>query len=358
MRIVRADVIAVAAAFPHPLRFAEEPMTTNTAVIALLEDAGGAVGFGYAPTFGFGTSALRSHAIDDFAPRLIGTELRDAADGVRHMLRDAWIAGRTAGLARQAIALLELALQDLEGQLAGLPLHRLWGQSTERVRAYASGGWRHLSIEELTTLARSWIDQGFGAMKIQVGLGPDEDALRLRAVRHVVGPDVHLMIDANQRIPADAAVEWSAKLAPFRPAWLEEPIRAECHGRLAELRASTTIPIAAGESETELGELDDLLRRDAVDVIQPDVHRVGLTAARAIAGEAAKGGTAVAPHMAHEISIQLLSGAHEDGWLEYFDWFEDWWESPVVPLLGRVEPAAVPGHGLRLRPGWLEAHAI
>src|SRR5918995_2453211 len=160
MRIVRADITSVAAAFPKPLRFAEEPMTTNTAVIATLEEAGGAVGFGYAPTFGFGTAALRVLAADDLAPRLIGVELRDATDGVRHLLRDAWIAGRPAGLVRHAVALLELALYDLDGQLAGLPLHRLWGQSTGAVRAYASGGWRHLSIEGLTTLARQWTDQG------------------------------------------------------------------------------------------------------------------------------------------------------------------------------------------------------
>jgi L-alanine-DL-glutamate epimerase-like enolase superfamily enzyme len=358
VRIVRADVIAVAAPFPVPLRFAEEPMTTNTAVIALLEEAGGGAGFGYAPTFGFGTAALRALASDDVAPRLIGIDVDDAADGADRMLRDAWIAGRPAGLVRQAVALLEMAIYDLEGQIAGLPLHGLWGQPTAPVRAYASGGWRHLPIEELTRLARCWTDRGFVAMKIQVGLSPAEDARRLQAVRDVVGPDVELMVDANQRIPADAAVDWSASLAPFRPAWLEEPIAADRHGQLAELRASTTIPIASGESETEPSELHDLLRREAVDVIQPDVHRVGLTAAREIGAEAATGTTAMAPHMAHEIGAQLMSGMPGDGWLEYFDWFEDWWESPIVPRLGHVEPAVTPGHGLRLRPGWLEAHAI
>jgi L-alanine-DL-glutamate epimerase-like enolase superfamily enzyme len=358
MRIVRAEIVAVAAAFPTPLRFAEEPMTTNTAVVAMLEETGGAIGFGYSPTFGFGTTALRAFVVDDLAPRVIGPELRDAADGAGLLLRGAWIAGRPAGLVRQAVALLEIALYDLEGQLAGLPLHRLWGQATGPIRAYASGGWRHLPIEELLTLVRRWADQGFAAMKVQVGLSPTDDARRLQAVRDVVGPDVQLMVDANQRIPAEAAVEWSRALVPFDPAWLEEPIPAECHAELASLRASTTIRIAAGESESELSELEDLLRRGAVDVIQPDIHRAGLTATRAIGSQAAQRAAIVAPHMAHEISAQVLSGTRGDGWLEYFDWFEDWWETPVVPKDGRVEPAMVPGHGLRLRPGWLEAHAI
>ena len=358
MRIVRADVRAVAAPFPSALRFAETPMTTNTAVIALLHEAGGAVGLGYAPTFGFGTAALRAHLADDFVPRLIGVDLDGAADGVRRLLRDAWIAGRPAGLAKAAIAVLELALHDLEGKLAGLPLHRLWGQPSTGVRAYASGGWRHLPIDELVTLARRWVGDGFSAIKIQVGRSPAEDARRLRAVRDAVGPQIEVMVDANQRIPADAAVEWCAALAPFRPSWLEEPIRAECHIELAELRASTTISIAAGESETELVELEDLLRREAVDVIQPDVFRAGLSAVRTISTEAGRRGVVAAPHMAHEVGAQVLSGTGDGVWLEYFDWFDDWWERPVVPRRGIVEPAVEPGHGLQLREGWLEAHAI
>jgi L-alanine-DL-glutamate epimerase-like enolase superfamily enzyme len=358
MRIVRAAVAAVAAEFPRPLRFRERPMTVNTAVVALLEEAGGAVGLGYAPTFDFGTAALRTHVADDFVPRLVGAEMSGAADGASDLLRDAWIAGRPAGLTRQAVALLEMALYDLEGKLAGLPLHRLWGQATRPVRAYASGGWRHLPIAELAALARTWVDQGFEAVKIQVGLSPAEDAQRLAAVREAVGLDVEVMVDANQRIPVDAAIEWSAALAPYRPAWLEEPIPADSHDELAALRESTSIPIAAGESETELSELQDLLKRDAVDVIQPDLHRAGLTACRTIGAEAEAAGTTLAPHIAHEVSAHLLSGAHDAGWLEYFDWFEDWWETPVVPDRGRVTPAITPGHGLQLRPGWLETHAI
>jgi L-alanine-DL-glutamate epimerase-like enolase superfamily enzyme len=92
-------------------------------------------------------------------------------------------------------------------------------------------------------------------------------------------------------------------------------------------------------------------------VIQPDIHRVGLSAARAIRDEAV-GKAIVSPHMAHEVSSHLLSGMPGGGWLEYFDWFEDWWETPVVPSSGRVTPPSSPGHGLRLRAGWLEAQRV
>ena len=358
MRIIRADVVVVVAPFPRPLRFREEPMTTNTAVVAHLEEAEGAVGFGYSPTFGFGTEAVRRHVADDFAPRILRSELRNTQDAIATMTEAAAIAGRPAGSAKQAIALLEMALLDIEGQLAGTPLHQLWDQPTLSVRTYASGGWRYFAMDELTRFARGALGEGFDAVKIQVGLSPREDAARVHAVRDVVGPDVDLMLDANQRIPSDLAIEWVAALAPYSPAWLEEPLPAASHECLAVLRRASAVPIAAGESETESSEVEDLLARRAVDVIQPDVHRIGLTAARVVRERATTAKAAVSPHMAHEVSAQLLSGVSEGGWLEYFDWFEDWWEAPVVPVAGRVTPPCVPGHGLRLRPGWLEAHRI
>lgn len=356
MRIVRALVDAVAAPFPRPLLFSPEPLSVNTVVVVQLEEASGATGFGYAPTFGFGTSALRAHVTDDFAPRLVGVEVVHAEDAVALLLGDAWLGGRPAGLARQAVSILEMALFDLGGQIAGLPLYALWGQPRGEVRAYASGGWRYLPAERLAGQARAWADDGFEAIKVQVGLSPAEDAERLQMVRDAVGPDIELMLDANQRMPAADAAAWSAALAPYRPSWLEEPIRADCHDLLADLRAASPIPIAAGESETERGELEDLLRRPSVDVIQPDVFRAGLTATRAIADDADRAGVLVAPHMAHEVSAHVISGAARPGWVEYFDWFDDWWEDPVVPRRGRVNASEQPGHGLRLRRGWLEAH--
>ncbi len=357
MRIIRIDIAAVAAPFPEPLRFGATPMTTNTAVVAHVEEAGGAIGFGYVPTFGFGTNALRSHAADDFAPRLLDAEPGDTSEAVASMAQAAAISGRLAGTGMQAVALLEMALLDIESQVAGVPLHQLWGQQAGPIRIYASGGWRYFDIDGLRNFARRRVDAGFAALKMQIGLSPREDAARVRAVREVIGPDVDLMVDANQQLPVDLAREWVAVLEQFAPTWVEEPLPAACHESLAALRSQSALPIAAGESETEANELADLLDQDAVDVIQPDVHRVGLSVARAIRDEAV-GKAIVAPHMAHEVSTHLLSGVPGNGWLEYFDWFEDWWETPVVPSAGRVTPPAGPGHGLRLRTGWLEAHRV
>lgn len=358
MRVTRVQVDAVAAPFPQPLHFAERPMTTNTAIVVHLEEIGGAVGFGYAPTLGFGTGALHAMIGGDLAPLLIGRDLESVDDGLPLMSAAAGIAGRPGGVATQAMAIIEMALWDLSGQLGGMALHALWGQPTTSLRAYASGGWRYLPADELVRRARGWANGGFEAVKMQVGLSPEADASRLRSVRDAVGPDIEIMLDANQRIPIDVALEWGRALSPFDPTWLEEPIAAEAHSALAALRANSDIPIAAGESETEPIGLDDLLDEGAVDVVQPDVHRVGISAVRAVGTRVAGTATALAPHMAHEVSAQLLSGASDACWLEYFDWFEEWWDAPNVPTGGRIAPATTPGHGLRLRPGWLESHRI
>jgi L-alanine-DL-glutamate epimerase-like enolase superfamily enzyme len=358
MRIVRCDAAAVEALFPQPLHFAPEPMTTNTAVVVHLEEAGGATGFGYAPTFHFGTAALRSHVADDFAPVLLGAELHSTPAAVAAMKAVAAIAGRLAGTARVAIGILEMALLDLEAQLAGTPLHRLWGQSCTQIRAYASGGWRHFDVDQLVLFAKQAADRGFDAVKLQVGLSPVEDAVRLREVREAVGPDVQMMLDANQLLPPGAVGQWIETLAPFDPVWLEEPVAAEDHALLARLKDEAPFPIAAGESETESQLLASLVRCRALDVIQPDAYRVGLNAARQVCDDALREGITPAPHMAHEVSAHLLSGVTRDGWLEYFDWFDDWWEEPVVPDGGWVTPPARPGHGLKLRNGWLESHRL
>lgn len=356
MRIVRCDVASVAAPFPQPLRFSEVPMTTNAAVVVHLEEADGAIGFGYAPTFSFGTAAVRSLIADDFASCLLDAELQTAPDAVVAMSDAAAIVGRVAGTARFAMGALEMAMLDIEAQLAGLPLHRLWGNATTSSRAYASGGWRHLDREQLVAFVIGAIDQGFEAVKLQVGLSPEEDAARLEAVRDAAGSQIGLMLDANQQIPREAIERWLDALAPFDPIWLEEPVAAEDHRLLGRVKRIAPFAIASGESETEKQLLCELLDRRVLDVIQPDAYRVGLTAMREVCDAAGRRGITSAPHMAHEVSAHVLSGRGDGGWLEYFDWFNDWWDEPVVPVGGRVMPNARAGHGLRLKEGWLDAH--
>ncbi len=359
MRILNAHVAVVAAPYPKPLRPIPEPIATATAVVVHLEEYSGCVGLGYVPTFGFGTKAVRSLVVDDLVPRLRDVEWEASADAVRALVASAALAGRIAGATKLAISTLECALLDIEAQLAGVALHQLWGEPSAPTPCYASGGWRYLPLPQLVDWARNAVDRGFRAVKLQIGLSPDKDAERVRAVRELVGWGIAVMLDANERIPGGLAVEWLRALEPFEPTWIEEPTPCADHRALVKLRRVVSHPIAAGENETELIELDDLLRIGAVDVIQPDAYRVGLSALHMLRPLAAEAGVGFAPHMAHELSVHATTGSSAIGtWLEYFDWFEDWWDEPVMPLHGELHPPSRAGHGLTLRRGWLAAHTL
>jgi L-alanine-DL-glutamate epimerase-like enolase superfamily enzyme len=158
--------------------------------------------------------------------------------------------------------------------------------------------------------AERWVAAGFHAVKVKVG-GPDlaEDVRRVAAVRDVIGPDRGLMLDANQRWDLDQAVGSFRALAPFGPAWIEEPLRADdlaSHVRLREATAALGIPIALGENLYTRYRFAEFIDAGAVDVIQPNVVRVGgITPFLRIAGLADDRGVTLAPHLLPDLSTQL-----------------------------------------------------
>ena len=118
------------------------------------------------------------------------------------------------------------------------------------VRAYGSGVNLHYPLEELVAQAERWVDAGFDAVKIKVGK-PDlaEDVERVAAVREVLGPRPRLMIDANQRWDLETRdARRSTRSAAVRPAWIEEPLRADDLAGHAELARRIDVPIAVGEN--------------------------------------------------------------------------------------------------------------
>src|SRR5262249_10315599 len=142
-----------------------------------------------------------------------------------------------------------IALWDILGQHAGVPLYRLLGGARDRIRAYGSGINAHLDGEPLVDQMRGFLDRGYRAVKIKVGPdGPEEDLERLGAVRKRVGSGVWLMLDANQKWTAGEAVRRARGLARFAPHWLEEPVLADDREGHRRVRRGGGIPLAAGET--------------------------------------------------------------------------------------------------------------
>ena len=204
------------------------------------------------------------------------------------------------GVARHAMSGIDMALWDIKGKAAGLPVRRLLAPGApDTVPCYASVLWPERP-DEVAASARAFADQGYRAVKYGWGpMGPDLvlDVELVAAARDALGPDLELMVDAGRAWTADEAMARVEAMAPYDIAWLEEPLDPwdmEGYGRLS---AASPTPIAAGEAIAQYGEYEQLLQVGGVQIVQPDLGRVGgLTAGQRIATAAWSAGARPVPH--------------------------------------------------------------
>ncbi|MCP4167451.1 MAG: mandelate racemase/muconate lactonizing enzyme family protein [Chloroflexi bacterium] len=215
---------------------------------------------------------------------------------------------------------LEIALWDLMGKIEGLPLWKLLGGNSNKVRVYASTGGR-LPPGQRAESALELQALGFPALKLRFhAQDPNDDLAVVRAVREAVGPDMDIQVDANQgwRMPWDIRPSWDLKtalwlsdaLAELDVYWLEEPLHRHDYRGLAELRERTRLRIAGGEGAREFAELKEYLRRGCLDVYQPDVAwSTGILRGRQLAEEIQAGGAMYSPHTWGD-GLVLLANLH------------------------------------------------
>ena len=251
------------------------------------------------------------------------------------------IAGR-AGAAERELALLA----------HGLPAYT------------TSAGWLGYSDEKVTRLVGEALDDGFGHVKLKVGVDVDDDVRRVAMVRELIGPDVLLSIDANQRWEVEEAIAWVQRLAPYDLHWVEEPTSAvDILGHLAIARRIMPIPVATGEHVANRVAFKQLLASGALGVCQIDACRVaGVNENLAIMLLAAKFGVPVCPHAGGaglcEVVQHLpmfdfvaLGGEREDRWIEYVDHLHEYFVDPVRIRDGRYQAPLAPGFSAELRAG-------
>lgn len=202
---------------------------------------------------------------------------------------------------------VEVAVWDLAGRALGQPLWKLLGGRSERILAYASSG-ELVSADERARRVVALRERGVRAVKLRFHLDDwRQDVEVIERVRAAVGPDVELMVDANQgwRMPGDRERRWDVataaqcarELERLGVYWLEEPLRTDDVEGYATLRRRTSLRIAAGEMVRHLSEARDLIERGGVDVVQPDaVLAGGIGGCRRIAAMADLCGRAFSPH--------------------------------------------------------------
>ncbi len=203
------------------------------------------------------------------------------------------------GLTVAAISGVDMALWDLLGKALGVPVVQLFGGPLrDAMPAYASGGWA--DADGIGDQLNGYLSRGFHAAKMRVGVMDGDVATsvaRVRAARAALGPDAGLMVDAHGTFSVPEAKQFCRALEDCNLRWFEEPCNADNPAGTAEVRAATSIPIAAGESEFTRFDFRDLIAARAVDVLQPDLAICGgLTEGRRIAALAATHQLELAPH--------------------------------------------------------------
>ncbi|HEY9522686.1 MAG TPA: mandelate racemase/muconate lactonizing enzyme family protein [Thermopolyspora sp.] len=324
----------------------------NHVIVCELAFDDGTTSTGFSWTPHIGARAVQALLEDECRTALTGLPAHPAVvwDTLWRHLREAG----GGGLTTMALAAIDIALWDRRARSAGRGLADEIGPRRDTVPVYGSGVNLHYSIDELVDQARRWMAAGHRAVKIKVGR-PDlaEDVERVAAVRAVIGPDVALMVDANQRWDLPRARRAIAALAPYDLYWVEEPLPADDIAAQARLRTCVNVPIAVGESAYTVYDFRDLLVAGACDIVQPNVVRVGgITPFLRIVELARTFGVPVFPHLLAELSGQLALTLPLPAMVEEV-------EDATFAALGLIaEPYPVRIEGGLLRAGGHHGHGL
>lgn len=327
----------------------QRPMTEVAFLFAEITTEAGLEGVGFSYSKRAGGPAQFAHA-REVAPDLIG---EDPSDIGRLWTKLVWAGASVgrSGAATQALAAVDVALWDLKAKRAGLPLAKLLGAHRDSVRCYnTSGGFLHEPVEQVLDNATRTLESGVGGIKIKVGQ-PDraEDLRRVRAVREHIGDDAPLMVDANQQWDRPTAMRVGRALEEFGLVWIEEPLDAYDAEGHAALARSLDTAIASGEMLTSVAEHAELIRHDAVDILQPDAPRIGgITQFLRLAALAEQRNLQLAPHFAMEIHVHLAAAYPLEPWVEHFDWLHPLFPERLEIRDGRMHLSERPGLGVTL----------
>lgn len=307
---VRVSVLSAPIEDAVPMSFAALT-ERRTCVVEVV--AGGQTGIGeswinYPP---WAAAERMATLVEGVAPLLLGEDAGDPVGVQRRLLERLLPMGRQAGAQGpvwQAVSAVDVALWDLAGRLAGVPLPTLLGGDAARphVPAYASGV-GPTYVEELCEVA---LAQGLSTVKAKVGFGRETDESTLGDIRASVPADVTVLVDANQAWDLTTARAVLPLLEEHRVGWIEEPLNGDNVEELAELARHTSIPLATGENVYGLEELRRRADSGAIGYLQPDLAKSGgFTVAAEMAAHTRGSGVRLAPHC-YSSALGLLAALH------------------------------------------------
>jgi L-alanine-DL-glutamate epimerase-like enolase superfamily enzyme len=326
-------------------------ITQETPMVRVFTDQG-LVGTGYSYTIGTGGSSVVGLLRDHLAPRLIG---RDPAE-IERIWKDLFFATHATAvgaITSLALAAIDTALWDLRCLASGQPLWKEAGGAQPSVPVYTTeGGWLHIdtpAIVEDTLAAKA---NGFRGAKVKVGRRHvSEDVERLAAVREAVGPGFEIMVDANQAFTVGEAIRRARHYEPLDLAWFEEPLPAEDLSGHVRLAASTSLPVAVGESLYHPSHFREYLQRGACSIVQADVARIGgITPWLKVAHLAETFNVPICPHFLMELHVSLCAAVPNAAWVEWIPQLDAIITSRMAVKDGMAIAPTEPGLGISWDP--------
>ena len=294
MKIAAIETFDLACPLERPFGWSQGWLDQRSTTLVKVTADDGLVGWGEGAAAGLIDGLL--------APLLIGQDPMDRAGLWERMFHALYNGNNAVGLAGSALSALDIALWDLAGKATGLPVCAfLGGKVRDKVAVYATGLYYTEGEfpDRLLDEARGYVAAGFKGMKTKVGgLSIAEDVARVRALRDAIGPDIHLMVDANEAYNATTAIRIGQKLADLDLVWFEEPVNAQDLDAYLEVKAALPMAIAGGENLRTRYEFKPYLTRRAYDIVQPDImHCGGITEMQRICAMANACGIQINPHV-------------------------------------------------------------
>jgi L-alanine-DL-glutamate epimerase-like enolase superfamily enzyme len=301
--------------------------------------------------FGAGLTGALKVAVDELGALTVGEDPHQV-ERIADKLRTAAGTSGPAGIFTLALSAIDTALWDIRGKALGVPLATLLGGHRDRVPAYASGAlMRTQSLDEVVTAAGRLVERGWTAMKTQLalpgGTWPEPEVDRIHRIREVIGPEVRLMCDINQRWTVPEAFSIGERLEPYHLHWLEDVTTCDDYQGLARITAKLKTPIAGGEYVWGIAPFRQMLEARSVDFVMIDLVRVGgITQWMKVAGMAEAFNLPVVSHLIPEVHVHLIAAIPNGHIVEYMPWTRKLFDNPVVPEKGAMTVPSKPGLGL------------
>ena len=280
MKITRITSHVLGYDLPESLGYSQQYYNKRTSHLVEIETDEGITGWG--ECFGAGNIAFANKGIVEkvIQPMVLGMQALDR-DVIWHKVYNLMRDHGQKGMPLQALSGVDIALWDIAGKVAGLPIYKMIGGAhREKIEVYGYG--MMLRPENVDSLVSRFMDEateikenGFKAVKMKVGLGPKDDLRLIESVRRGVGDNYRFMVDANHGYTTHDAFYVGRAMEEFDPYWFEEPVAPEDLDGYRELRASLKVNISGGEAEFNRWGWRNLLESRGLDIAQPEVCALG-----------------------------------------------------------------------------------